>query len=71
MAQGGVSIDPICGKTVVEEGADSFEYKRKTYFFCSTKCRGRFERHAERIRIAELARLGALFAVKKAHWGVA
>jgi YHS domain-containing protein len=71
MAQSGVSIDPICGKPVVEEGADSFEYKRKTYFFCSHSCRGRFERQAERIHVAELARMGALFAEQKARWGVA
>jgi YHS domain-containing protein len=71
MAQAGVSIDPMCGKTVVEDGADSFEYKRKTYYFCSPRCRGRFERQAERIHVSELAKLGALFAEKKAHWGVA
>jgi YHS domain-containing protein len=71
MAQAGVSIDPICGKPVVEAEADSFEYKRKTYFFCSRRCRGRFERQAERMRVAELAKMGALFAEQKAHWGVA
>jgi YHS domain-containing protein len=71
MAEAGVSIDPICGKPVVEDGADSFEYKRKTYFFCSQKCRGRFERQAERIHVAELAKMGALFADRKAHWGLA
>ena len=71
MGQGGVSIDPMCGKAVVEEDADSFEYKRKTYFFCSQSCRGRFERQAERIHVAELAKIGALFADRKAHWGVA
>jgi YHS domain-containing protein len=71
MALGGVAIDPICGKPVVEDGADSFEYKRKTYYFCSQGCRGRFERQAERIRVGELAKLGALFAERKARWGVA
>jgi YHS domain-containing protein len=70
MAQG-TSIDPVCGKPVTEEGAASFEYKRRTYYFCSTSCRGRFERHAERILVGELARLGTLFAEKKARWGVA
>jgi YHS domain-containing protein len=67
----GMSIDPICGKAVPEDGAQTFEYKRKTYYFCSTHCRHRFERQAERIHVSELAKLGALFAVKKAHWGVA
>ncbi len=71
MAQSGVSIDPICGKPVVEEDADSFEYKRKTYYFCSPRCRGRFERQAERIHVAELAKRGALFAERKPHWGIA
>ena len=68
---GAVSIDPVCGKTVLETGAESFEYKRRTYSFCSAACRGRFERHAERIHLGELAKMGALFADKKARWGVA
>lgn len=67
----GVSIDPICGKAVIEQGARSFEYKRRTYFFCSDGCRGRFERQAERIHVGELARTGALFSENKVHWGVA
>lgn len=73
MSEGGVSIDPICGVPVVEEGAESFEYKRRTYFFCSARCRGRFARRAERLRVHELARLGALFSEKekKARWGLA
>jgi YHS domain-containing protein len=69
--EGSVSIDPICGKPVVEREADSFDYKRKTYYFCSPRCRARFELQAERIRVGELARIGALFAKKKARWGVA
>jgi YHS domain-containing protein len=68
---GGVSIDPVCGKAVAEDGAQSFEYKRRTYFFCSPACRSRFERHAERIHVDELAKMGQLFAEKKARWGVA
>jgi YHS domain-containing protein len=70
MAQG-ISIDPVCGQAVAEAGAESLEYKRKTYYFCSRRCRGRFERQAERIRVSELARMGSLFAEKKARWGVA
>ena len=69
--EGGVAIDPICGKPVVEDGADSLEYKRRTYFFCSQKCRGRFERQAERIHVGELAKMGALFSERKASWGLA
>jgi YHS domain-containing protein len=71
MAESGVSIDPICGKPVVEDDGESFEYKRRTYYFCSPGCRGRFARKAERFRVAELARLGVLFESKKARWGVA
>lgn len=73
MSAGGVSIDPICGSPVVEDDAESFEYKRRTYYFCSAACRGRFVRRAERMRVAELARLGSLFAAreKRARWGVA
>jgi YHS domain-containing protein len=56
---------------VAEAGAESFEYKRRTYFFCSRACRSRFERHAERIHVDELAKMGQLFAEKKARWGVA
>jgi YHS domain-containing protein len=69
--RGGVSIDPVCGKPVLEEGDHSIEYKRRTYYFCSDRCRGRFERQAERIHVGELAKLGALFSEAKAHWGVA
>lgn len=69
--EGGVSIDPICGRPVVEEESQSLEYKRRTYFFCSPRCRGRFERQAERIHVGELAKMGSLFTEKKASWGVA
>ncbi len=69
--EGGVAIDPVCGKHVAESAAESFEYKRRTYFFCSRACRGRFERQAERMHVGELAKMGALFAEKKARWGIA
>jgi YHS domain-containing protein len=71
MTHDGVAIDPICGKAIVREDAESFDYKRKTYYFCSDACRGRFERHTERIHVNELARMGVLFAEKKARWGLA
>jgi YHS domain-containing protein len=71
MAGEGTSIDPICGRRVVEDDAESAEYRQKKYFFCSPGCRGRFERKAELIRVDELARMGALFAAKRATWGVA
>ena len=71
MTDAGVSIDPICGKPVVEDGAETFAYKRRTYYFCSPPCRVRFHRRAERFRVAELLRLGALFEKRKARWGLA
>ncbi len=68
---GGVSIDPVCGRPVVDEEGPSIEYKRRTYHFCSDRCRGRFERQADRIHVGELARSGRLFSGARAHWGVA
>ncbi len=69
---GGVAIDPVCGTPVViEDEGPSIEYKRRTYHFCSERCRGRFERQAERIHVGELAKMGRLFSESKAHWGVA
>jgi YHS domain-containing protein len=66
-----LAFDPICGKPVDPNGSQTFEYKKRTYFFCSMRCRVRFERQAERHRLHELARMGALFANQKVRWGVA
>jgi YHS domain-containing protein len=71
MSEGGVSVDPICGSPVIEDDAEKFDYKRRTYYFCSARCRGRFIRKAERMRVIELARLGTLLARRKVGWGVA
>jgi YHS domain-containing protein len=65
------SFDPICGKRVDPVGAQAVEYKKRKYFFCSGRCRERFERQAERHRVQDLARLGALFARQKVRWGLA
>lgn len=41
-------IDPVCGMTVsAAEAADRFEYGGKTWLFCSTHCRNRFEANPE------------------------
>ena len=64
-------LDPICGKPVRPGSSHSFEYKKRTYFFCSDECKERFERQAERLRMKDLARMGALFAHEKVRWGVA
>ncbi len=69
--QRAVSIDPVCGRPVVDDDGPSVEYKRRTYHFCSDRCRARFERQADRIHVGELAKMGALFSEAKAHWGVA
>jgi YHS domain-containing protein len=65
------NFDPICGKRVDPLAAQTLEYKKRKYFFCSGRCRERFERQAERHRVHDLARMGALFAHQKVRWGVA
>ncbi len=67
----GISRDPICGRPVVEEDSDSLEYKRRRYFFCSSGCKGRFVKRTEKLRIQDLARMGALFSKAHVQWGVA
>jgi YHS domain-containing protein len=69
--EGGVAIDPVCGRPVLEEDAEHLEYQRRTYHFCSPGCRARFERQAQRLHVSDLARRGALFGERKARWGVA
>ena len=68
----GKAYDPICGVRVESgEGVPSSEYKKRRYFFCSEKCKVEFERAAERIRMQEAARAGALFTQGKVRWGLA
>ena len=67
----GVSIEPMCGKPVIDGDSESFEYRKRRYFFCSSRCRAHFERQAERIHMGELARTGALFGAQKVRWGLA
>jgi YHS domain-containing protein len=68
----GRSYDPICGVPVSGgEQSPSSEYKKRRYFFCSEKCKHEFERAAERIRMQEAARAGALFTHGKVRWGLA
>ncbi len=67
-------FDPICGKKI-EAAANQVkltaEYKKRRYFFCSEKCRHTFEQQAERFRLNELARAGALFTPKQVRWWLA
>lgn len=64
--------DPICGKAIATgASAHQMEYKRRRYYFCSTHCKARFEREAERLRLHELARVGALLSSGRVRWGLA
>jgi len=41
--------DPVCGMTIrEEEAAGTSEYKGRTYFFCSTGCKAKFDADPER-----------------------
>jgi YHS domain-containing protein len=71
MVGNGNAIDPVCGRTVAEASAETSEYRSRRYFFCSKRCRRRFEGHSERMHAAEMARLGALFGRRKEPWGMA
>jgi YHS domain-containing protein len=64
--------DPICGKKVqAGDTSPHTEYKRRKYYFCSSRCKASFEREAERIRLHELMRVGALLTTGKVRWGMA
>lgn len=63
--------DPICGRSVPVPATERAEYRARTYHFCSAACRERFLAQAERFRVAELARAGALFERPKTSFGLA
>ncbi len=65
--------DPICGRAVEVQGAStpSAEYKKRHYFFCSQRCLAAFRQRAERIRLSELWRAGAMFAKGNVRWALA
>ena len=64
--------DPVCGKPLeAPEGRPSMEYKQRRYFFCSERCRAAFEQRAERFRMNDLARAGALLTPGRVRWGSA
>ena len=66
------SYDPICGvKLCTEDHSPSSEYKKRMYFFCSHRCKAEFDKAAERIRVHESAKAGALFTQGKVRWGLA
>ena len=40
--------DPICGMQVEEaEAAGQSDYEGRTYYFCSTSCKGKFDESPE------------------------
>ncbi len=44
----GTEIDPVCGMSVnPETSAGKYDYKDKTYYFCSTGCLGKFKNDPE------------------------
>ncbi|MFL5318526.1 MAG: YHS domain-containing protein [Myxococcaceae bacterium] len=66
------TLDPVCGKRVDSDpNGVSAEYKKRRYYFCSEKCRKRFETQTEKFRLNELARAGALFTPAQVRWGMA
>ena len=59
-----VVVDPVCGTALLagEGGVVVVEHHERTWRFCSERCRDRFLHIAERVRLDEAARRGALFA---------
>lgn len=47
------------------------EHKHRTFHFCSTRCRERFELFVERLAVRDAARAGALLTQGKVRWGLA
>jgi YHS domain-containing protein len=68
----GLQFDPICGRRLGIEPVSglSSEFKKRKYFFCSERCRRAFEHHAEKLRLHELARVGALLSPWRVCWGL-
>jgi len=64
--------DPVCGRKIdAGAGVVSVEYKKRKYYFCCEGCKTSFQHEAERIRLHELARVGALLSSGKVRWGMA
>ena len=40
--------DPVCGMTVATESKHQFEYAGRPFYFCSAKCRSKFEAAPEK-----------------------
>jgi YHS domain-containing protein len=67
-------MDPVCGRSLRADGPLTVRlvHHGETFHFCSEGCRERFERLAERVRVGEVLKMGALFSPsEKVRWGVA
>ena len=43
-----MSVDPVCGMDVKEEGAPMAEFQGKTYYFCCEGCKKAFVKEPEK-----------------------
>ena len=71
---GDETYDPVCGRPLRARAPTTLrlEHQGATFHFCSEGCRDRFEQLAERVRIGETLKMGALFAAgERVRWGVA
>jgi len=67
-----MAYDPICGRKIEPvRSTPATEYKKRTYYFCSRDCFAEFQRAAERVKMQEAARAGALLTRGKVRWGLA
>ncbi len=67
-----MAYDPICGKKISPmRDTPAVEYKKRTYYFCSPTCHREFQRAAERVKLQDAARAGALLSHGKVRWGLA
>ena len=65
--------DPICGRRFGRGRVPEYaaEYRRRRYYFCSSRCRAAFEKHVQRFRVSEMAKVGALLSPGRVSWGIA
>lgn len=67
-----MAYDPICGRKLEPvRDTPTADYRKRTYYFCSEGCRREFERAAERVKLQQAARAGALLSPGKVRWGFA
>ena len=57
------ATDPVCGMTVETSAAKTAAYKGQVYYFCSQKCREKFEASPE-----TYTKLGSVVSLQKEHY---